>query len=135
MQYPAKVLLAWGEAISGNGAIHRWLMQNGYPELGLTCNALHHVESARTWLMQNGHPHLMALVRGAEGEGKAIVWLDNFGYNFLALVALGADNDDQAIQKLMQLNQREWAGIALKIRSIKNKIEEDNNDMHRISPR
>jgi hypothetical protein len=35
----------------------------------------------------------------------------------------------------MQLNQREWAGIALKIRSIKNKIEEDNNDMHRISPR
>jgi hypothetical protein len=89
MQYPAKVLLAWGEAISGNAAIHRWLMQNGYPELGLTCNALHHVESARTWLMQNGHPHLMALVRGAEGEGKAIVWLDNFGYNFLALVALG----------------------------------------------
>ena len=85
--------------------------------------------------MQNGHPHLMAMVRGAEGEGNAIVWLDNFGYNYLAQVALGADNDDAAIEKLIKLNQREWAGIALKIRSVKNKIEESNNDMHRISPR
>ena len=41
MQYPAKVLLAWGEAISGNREIRDWLMQNGYPELALTCHALH----------------------------------------------------------------------------------------------
>lgn len=76
----------------------------------------------------------MALVRGAEGEAKAVQWLDAFGYNYLAQVALGADNDDAAVEKLIKLNQREWAGIALKIRSIKNKIEENNNDMHRISP-
>ena len=85
--------------------------------------------------MQNGHPHLMAMVRGAEGEGKAIVWLKMHGFDYLAYVALGADNDDAAIEKLIKLNQREWAGIALKIRSVKNKIEEKNNDMHRISPR
>jgi hypothetical protein len=135
MQYPAKVLLAWGEAISGNSKVHHWLMQNGFPELGLTCHALHHVESARSWLMQNGHPHLMALVRGAEGEGNAVVWLNMHGFDYLAHVALGADNDDAAIEKLIKLNQREWACIALKIRSIKNQIEENNNDMHRISPR
>jgi hypothetical protein len=85
--------------------------------------------------MKNGHPHLMAMIRGAEGEGKAIEWLDKFGYNYLAQVALGADNDDAAIERLIKMNQREWAGIALKIRSIKNQIEENNNDMHRISPR
>lgn len=135
MQYPAKVLLAWGEAISGNVEIRDWLMSNGYRELALTCHALHHVESARSWLMTHQFPHLMALVRGAEGEGKAIEWLDKFGFNFLADVALGADNDDDAIKRLLQANQREWAGIALKIRSVKNEIEAQNNDMHRISPR
>jgi hypothetical protein len=33
----------------------------------------------------------------------------------------------------MQQGQREWAGIALKIRSIKNQIEADNNDIHKIA--
>ncbi len=133
MEYPAKVLLAWGEAISGNEEIRDWLMANKYPELALTCHALYHVESARSWLLANGQPHLMALVRGSEGDARAVEWLDKFGYNYLKDVALGADNDDEAVKRLLQLDQREWAGIALKIRAVKNQIEADNNDMHRIS--
>lgn len=133
MQYPAKVLLAWGEAISGNNEIRDWLLGNGYPELALTCHALKLVDSARSWLMANGHPHLMALVSGAEGNREAIAWLDKFGFNFLKDVALGADNDDEAIKRLIKANQPEWAGISLKIRAVKNQIEMDNNDMHRIS--
>ena len=72
MQYPAKVLLAWGEAISGNREIRDWLMQNGYAELALTCHALHLDDSARSWLMANQHQHLMALVTGSEGDAQAI---------------------------------------------------------------
>ena len=34
-QYPVKVLVAWGEAISGNAEFRDWLLGNGYPELGL----------------------------------------------------------------------------------------------------
>lgn len=83
--------------------------------------------------MANGHPHLMALVSGAEGNREAIAWLDKFGFNFLKDVALGADNDDEAIKRLIKANQPEWAGISLKIRAVKNQIEMDNNDMHRIS--
>ena len=109
MQYPAKVLLAWGEAISGN----RQLLD---------------------WLMSNGHPHLMALVNGAEGNKNAIVWLHQYGYTYLADMALGADNDDDAIQRLISAEQREWAGVALKIRSVKNQIEERHNDVHSLSP-
>jgi len=133
MQYPAKVLLAWGEAISGNSEIRDWLMANGYPELALTCHALRLTDSARSWLLANGHPHLMALVSGSEGNAQAIVWLDKFGFNFLKDVALGADNDDEAITRLLKANQREWAGISLKIRAVKNQIETEHNDMHRIS--
>lgn len=133
MQYPAKVLLAWGEAISGNRQLLDWLMKNGYHELGMTCHAIRLVDTARAWLMSNGHPHLMALVNGAEGNEQAVVWLHQFGYSYLADVASGADNDDEAVQRLMQAQQREWAGIALKIRSVKNQIEERHNDWHSLS--
>ena len=127
MQYPAKVLLAWGEAISGNRQILDWLMKSEYPELGMTCHAIRLVDSAREWLMENKHPHLMALVRGAEGDPNAIKWLRQFGYSYLADVALGADNADDAVQRLLKLKQHEWAGIALKIRHVKNQIEERHN--------
>lgn len=108
-------------------------MANGYSELALTCHALHLVDSARSWLMTNGHPHLMALVSGSEGNAQAVEWLEKFGFTYLKDVALGADNDDDAVRRLLLANQREWAGIALKIRAVKNQIEAENNDMHRIS--
>ena len=44
-QYPIKVLVAWGEAISGNGEFRDWLLGNGYPELGLFVHALHNQEA------------------------------------------------------------------------------------------
>ena len=105
-----------------------------HSELGMTCHALRLVDTARSWLMSNGHPHLMALVNGAEGNKNAIVWLHQYGYTYLADIALGADNDDDAIQRLIAAEQREWAGVALKIRSVKNQIEERHNDVHSLSP-
>ena len=84
--------------------------------------------------MSNGQPHLMALVNGAEGNKNAVVWLRQYGYTYLADMALGADNDDDAIQRLIAAEQREWAGVALKIRSVKNQIEERHNDVHSLSP-
>jgi hypothetical protein len=33
MIYPAKILVAWAEAIGGNVAIREWLLRNGYQEL------------------------------------------------------------------------------------------------------
>jgi hypothetical protein len=134
MTYPEKILLAWGEAISGNAEIRDWLMANGFRELGLFCFALRNQNMARDWLMKNGHPHLMAIIRGAEGDKQAIGWLAVNGYEMLRLVALGADNEDDAVMELMKAGDRLMAGLALKIRAVKNGIEQDNNDVHRISP-
>jgi hypothetical protein len=133
MAYPAKILLAWGEAISGNEKFREYLMTNGFEELALFCFALHHDQKSRTWLMSEGFPHLMALIRGAEGDAQAVAWLRKFSYSNLADVADGADNDDEAVKRLLGRGEREWAGLALKIRSIKNRIEDDNADIHRIS--
>lgn len=133
-EYPAKVILAWGEAISGNADLRKWLMANGYPELGLFVFALHNQEEARKWLIENGFPHLMALINGAEGNPSALLWLKKFDLNIMFHIAKAADNDDQALSWLFQNGQKEWFILAQKIRIVKNRIETDNNDVHKISP-
>jgi hypothetical protein len=134
MQYPAKVILAWAEAINGNRDIRDWLITNGYPELGLFVFALNNKTEARQWLIDNGFPHLMALINGAEGNPNALIWLKNFGYDILEKMARVGDNDEDALIWLLQNNLPDMAKVALKIREVKNEIDANNNDMHRISP-
>lgn len=132
--YPAKILIAWSEAINGHKGIREWLMANGYPELGLFVFALHNQQEARSWLMDNGHPHLMALISGAEGNASALAWLKKFGFDLLEKAARAADNDDEALHWLLEQNEKELAMIAQRMRRVKNEIEANNNDVHRISP-
>ena len=129
-QYPIKVLVAWGEAISGNRELRDWLLGNGFPELGLFVHAMHNQQSAREWLQQEGFPELMALCCGTEGDARAVQWLPNHGHITLANMARAADNDDDAMRILMEEPDRIWATLALKMRSIKNGIEERHNDWH-----
>ena len=86
--------------------------------------------SAREWLLNEGFPELMALCGGAEGDARAVQWLRNHDHPILAQMALAADNDDDAMRELLEQNDRIWAAIALKIRSVKNGIEERHNDWH-----
>jgi len=130
-EYPAKVLLAWGEAISGHRALRDWLTANGYPELGIFVFALNNKDDARKWLMSNGHPHLMALIRGIEGDKQALQWLEHNGMKVLKHVALTGDNDDESFQWLRQHGHRELAMLGLKMRKVKGEIEEDNKDPHK----
>lgn len=131
-EYPAKVLLAWGEAISGNAQIRDWLIKNGYPELGIFVFALHLKADARKWLMENGHPHLMAVIRGIEGDDKALEWLEAHDLPVLRKVA-ECGGDDAAFQWLLRNDQRELAMLGLKMWSIKMQIEDDHNDPHKFS--
>jgi|SaaInl3SG_22_DNA_1037383.scaffolds.fasta_scaffold00101_9 hypothetical protein len=129
-QYPVKVLIAWGEAISGNRELRDWLLGNGFAELGLFVHAMHHQASAREWLINEGFPELMALCGGAEGDARAVQWLRNHDHPILVQMALAADNDDDAMRELLAQNERIWATLALKIRAVKNGIEERHNDWH-----
>ena len=134
LEYPAKIILAWGEAISGNAKIRNWLTQNGYPELGIFVFALYHKQDAREWLLNNKFEGLMALIHAAEGNKAAAQWLKNNQLEILLKMAQGADNDDQAINWLVTKGMPDLAVIAHKIRVVKNQIDEDNNNIHKISP-
>ena len=131
-EYPAKILLAWGEAISGNTQIRDWLIKNGFPELGIFVFALHLKADARKWLMEHGHPHLMAVIRGVEGENKALEWLEVHDMLVLRKVA-ECGGDEEAFQWLLKNEHRELAMLGLKMWSIKMQIEDDHNDPHKFS--
>ncbi|MDP4587602.1 MAG: hypothetical protein NWS86_05420 [Flavobacteriales bacterium] len=133
LAYPVKIIIAWGEAISGNGEIRDWLIKNGYPELGLFAFAVRNNDEARKWLLDNKFPELLALINGAEGNAVALQWLKLNKYDLLHTIALAADNDDTAMAALGRLPEKEWFIIASKIRVIKNEIEAKNNDVHGIS--
>ncbi|MGC6489869.1 MAG: hypothetical protein ACON5E_01130 [Flavobacteriales bacterium] len=127
--YPEKILVAWGEAISGNIEIRDWLMKNNYPELGLFCFALYFDKKASNWLLKNA-PHLLATIKGVEGKKEALIWLEKNGFHLLARVAKAADEDKNQMKWLM-INDRLFALIAQRIKMIKDDIEEINNDVHR----
>ena len=131
--YPAKVLLAWGEAIEGNKKIRDWLGQNGFLELSMFTYALRLKSDAMKWLLDNNFPHLAAVVSGAEGKQQAIEWLNKYNWDVLAKVALVGDGDEQAFQWLVSNGHKEMAIVGRKIELVKDEIERDHNDAHKIS--
>jgi hypothetical protein len=133
LKYPKKILVAWAEAISGNSEIRDWLIKNGYQELGLFTFALRNMDDARMWLMENGYPHLLALINGIEGNLQALQWLEANDYKMLSIIAHAADGKAEPKNWLIE-NDKVLAMLALKMEYIKDEIERENNDAHKISP-
>lgn len=75
----------------------------------------------------------MALVRGAEGDINALLWLKKYKFDILEKVARGGDNDDKAINWLVNNNFKDFANLSLRIRAVKNEIENDNQDVHKFN--
>jgi len=130
--YPAKILLAGGEAIGGNKEIRDWLAKNGYPELYTFVFALNLKDDAREWLMKNKYPHLLALIQGVERNKKALNWLKENNFEILWHMAQAGDGEEDSLAWLLK-NHRDFAHIALKIKKVKDIIQMDNDDPHRIS--
>lgn len=128
-KYPEKILVAWAEAISGNAEIRDWLMKNGYPELGLFRFALFFDKPACDWLLKKA-PHLLATIKAVEGKKQAFKWLEVNKLHLLIRLAKAADNNKEELDYLLK-NDPLFAAIALRIRLVKNEIEEANNDAHR----
>ena len=132
-EYPAKVLLAWGEAIAGHAGLRDWLIKNGYPELGIFTFALRNKTDARDWLMKNGHQHLMAVITGIEGDTGALAWLDHFNMHVLKQVAMVGDGNEQAVRWLIDHGHKELALAGLKMHKVKSDMDEDYSDPHKFS--
>lgn len=124
LEYPAKVLLAWGEAIRGNPGLRDWLMKNGYPELGIFIFALHLKKEAREWLLKNGHPHLMALISAVEGDEGAMKWLEHHHMPVLMRMARAGDGDMDSLEWLKAHGHKELAVIAYRIKEVKDGIDD-----------
>lgn len=131
--YPAKVLVAWAEAISGNVGLRDWLIKNGYPELGIFTFALRLKDDARNWLLKNGHPQLMAVISAVEGDNRALEWLERGQFNVLKQLALAGDGNEDAFRWLVEHGHRELAMVAKRIHIVKRGIDEDHSDPHKYS--
>lgn len=132
--YPAKILVAWAEAIRGNRGIREWLLKNGYRELAIFVFALHNQDDARKWLIDNGFQNLAATIAGAEGNEGATEWLRKYNFDVLMHTAMCGDGSDEAFRWLVNNGHREMAMVAMRIREVKERIEQNNNDIHKISP-
>jgi hypothetical protein len=132
-EYPAKVLLAWGEAIAGNQPLRDWLIRNGFPELGVFTFALRNKDDARKWLMEKGHAHLLAVIIGVEGDAGALEWLRKNNMNVLRHVAMSGDGDEAAFKWLLDHGHRELAVVSKRIMVVKQEIDDDNRDPHKYS--
>ena len=131
--YSIKILIAWGEAISGNATIRDWLIKNDFQELGLFCFALRNNEEARKWLFDAGFPQFMALINGGEGNTQALQWLFDNGFEDFYYMALAIDNDEKGEKWVLKNMSKEIILLTQKIRFVKNRIDADNNDFHRFN--
>ena len=92
--------------------------------------AIYLKNEARDWLMQNGYPHLMALINAAEGNKKAQSWLLINNLELFFHVAMAVEDEPHSWKWIQQNVGIEIFILAKSIKKIKDKIEENHNDIH-----
>ncbi len=130
IDYHPKIILAWAKTIGGNKDISAWLNKNGYPELVIACAAIYLKDDARTWLMQNGFAHIMAMIHAAEGDEKAQKWLLKYNFNLLYHIAMAVEHENESWIWLKNNSTPDIFILAQTIKEVKDKIEENHNDIH-----
>jgi hypothetical protein len=130
VDYPAKIVLAWAKSIEGDESFTVWLSKNGYPELVMATYAIYLKNEAREWLMTNGYPHIMALINAAEGNKKAQSWLLVNQLELYYHIAMAVEDEPLSWKWIQQHVGIEIFILAKSIKLIKDKIEENHNDMH-----
>ena len=80
----------------------------------------------------NGDMVTLALIQGVERNKKALEWLKKNEFEVLWRMALAGDGDEDSLTWLL-LKHRDFAHLAIKIKKVKDGIQDDNDDPHRIS--
>ena len=107
LEYPSKVIIALGEAISGNKKIMQWFMKNGYPELAAYSSAVRGSDEAVQWLIKNKYPELAALDAALSRDANAYQWLHKYKFPFYILFAEACQGKPIALSKLKKEPNRE----------------------------
>jgi NADH:ubiquinone oxidoreductase subunit C len=132
IEYHPKIVIAWAKAIDGNTTFLKWLKDNGYPELVYASSAIYLKNEARDWLMENGYAHLMAMINAAEGNEKAQDWLKKHRFDLLYHIAMAVEHENRSWVWLKKNSTPDIFILAQTITKVKDKIEENHNDIHRF---
>ncbi len=124
-RYDPKILIAFAEAIDRNFKIHKWLLENGYPELAALASSLQADVDAFNWLMKNGYPHYAAFSNAIDEDTAAYHWLAQHGFRLLALMVDAAYLKTEALEILKKENLEIFIRISLKIRKLKEEQHRD----------
>ena len=92
--------------------------------------AIYLKDDARTWLQKNGYPHLLAMINGAEGNKSAQQWLKVHNFDILYHIALAVEDEQESFFWLGKNTPIDIFMLAKAIKKIKDKIEENHNDIH-----
>jgi len=130
IDYHPKIIMAWAKAIEGNNELLMWLNDNGYPELAMATYAIYLKDEARNWLKQNGYSHLLAMINGAEGNEMAQKWLLAHGFEILYHMAQAIEDEQESWHWLGANVTPDLFILTQSIKRVKDKIEENHNDIH-----
>lgn len=130
IDYPPKIILAWAKAIEGNDDLLLWLKDNGYEELTMATYAIYLKDEARNWLQDNGYAHLLAMINAAEGNESAQKWLLVHDFEILYHIALAVEDEKDSWAWLGTNAPPDIFLLTQSIKRIKDKIEENHNDIH-----
>ena len=75
----------------------------------------------------------MALINGIEGNEDALNWLKAHGFELLYQMALAGDGNKEAILYLEQGDRKIFGLLAKRMEVVKDEIQADNIDYHKIS--
>lgn len=126
--YPIKILIAFGEAVSGNEKFIKWLMENKYPELGALAISIRGGEKSVQWLIKNGFPQFAAFDSAVHNDKKAILWLKMYKFTFLIRLADASRGTKIALDWFEKRNLLVFVMIAKKIKSF---VDQQVFDVHK----
>jgi len=130
--YPAKILLAWSQAIAGNEKIAKWLVENGYSELICVIDFLWGSTKAGEWMLKNKFPEWRAFAEyvGDENPG-AKTWLIKNNFDILVLIGDVVHENKKSLKVLQAKKQPEMLLIAKNLNKLLYQIEFDTNIIYR----
>ena len=131
-QYEPKILLAFGEAVTGNYKIHKWLLDNGFAELAALASSLQADIPAFEWLLKSGYPQYAAFSNAIDDDKKALIWLSKHRFFILAAMVDAAWMRKNGVEFLKKNKMDIYLRVAMKIRKLKSDQKRDYDFYYRM---
>ena len=120
LYYPAKIWLAFGEAVNGSQEIAAWLLENGYPEVAALAHAIRGSEEATEWLFRNKFYHLSALDAAIDENMNALKWLKVNNHPLLVFFADACKGNPASLKWLADNDLEAFTVIARRIKYLRD---------------